>query len=229
MYKIVELTKGKDGSKLPPTKVGGLAYKYALTKVRRKAKVLLKALLLKQSQVPSHPCILNISFTIGSSWFSIYFRIVSSVTLPTVAQKYPLDHKCCPQYLLFNSWYSSCISLDVLPFKYCTILLGDTLGGHDSNRCTCSFPILPCMMVIPLASHPCRINSLNLSAIFPPSTLYLYFVTHIIWYLISYTLWLPRLYGVVNSITPSCVSIDNFSKAKSVYRLKTVVLDHALK
>src|SRR5699024_6576408 len=107
--------------------------------------------------------------------------------VPTVAQKYPLAHKCCPQYFFFSSENSSCNNLDDLPFRYCSILLGAILGGHDNNKCIWSFPTLPCRIVIFLASHPCLISSLVLTAIGPRNTLYLYFVTHITWYLISYT------------------------------------------
>lgn len=65
---------------------------------------------------------LNTSFPVFP-WFFIYWRMVSSVTLPTVEQKYPLPHKCWPQYYFFNFVNCSCNILEDRPLRYCTILL----------------------------------------------------------------------------------------------------------
>ena len=133
-------------------------------------------------------------FSSSFPWFSTYFLMVSSSTCPTVPQKYPRAHICCPQYLFFNSGNSSCSKCDDLPFRYCAIWLGDIVVGHESNICTWSLLILPRTISSPFASHPCRNNSLNRIATFPCNTLYLYFVIHTKWYFISYMVWLPVLY-----------------------------------
>ena len=85
---------------------------------------------------------------------------------------------CCPQYLFFSSGNSSCNRCDDLPFKYWAIWLGDNVVGHDSSKWTWSLLLLPLIISNPLASHPCRNNSLSRIAIFPRNTLYLYFVIH---------------------------------------------------
>ena len=97
----------------------------------------------------------------------MYSSIVSLSTAPTVPQKYPLAHICCPQYLFFNSGNSSCINFDDLPFKYCIIWLGDRFVGHDNSICTWSLPIAPSKILIPFTEHPCFINSRSLKATFP--------------------------------------------------------------
>ena len=119
-------------------------------------------------------CILNRSFVSRSVWLLIYFSIISLSTLPTVAQKYPLAHKCCPQYRFFSSGNSSCISLDDLPLRYCAFSLGDKFVGHDMSMCTWSLLTAPSRIFIPLASHPCLNNSRSLCAIAPFNTWYLY-------------------------------------------------------
>ena len=65
-----------------------------------------------------------------------------SVTFPLLATKYPLAHKCLPQYCLFNS-YSICNLWDKLPLRYCTNLLADKCGGTDTNKWLWSFPTCP--------------------------------------------------------------------------------------
>ena len=141
----------------------------------------------------THSSIRNVSSFRSFPWFSMYSLMISSVSDPTVLQKYPGAHKCCPQYRFLRSWNSSCSIFDERPFRYCSILLGAIVGGHDNSRCTCSFPICPLTILIFLASQPCRISSLSRSAIRPCSTLYRYFVVHTTWYSISYTVWLPYL------------------------------------
>src|SRR5262249_500190 len=73
----------------------------------------------------------------------MYCRITSSVTLPLLAAKYPLAHKCLPQNCrrrcansISNLWL-------VLPFRYCIILLTDRYGGTDTNKWTWSLPTCP--------------------------------------------------------------------------------------
>ncbi len=66
----------------------------------------------------------------------MYFLIVSSSTAPTVAQKYPRAHRCCPQYRFRNSPNSSCSRRDDLPFTYCTSFDGASCGGADTKTCT---------------------------------------------------------------------------------------------
>ena len=74
------------------------------------------------------------------SWFLMYSLIISSVTFPLLATKYPPAHRCWPQNCLFNSLYSICNFLDVLPFIYCTSLPADRFGGTDTSRCIWSLP-----------------------------------------------------------------------------------------
>ena len=139
-------------------------------------------------------------------------------------------HKCCPQYRFFNSGNSSCSNRDERPFRYCTILLGAILGGHDSSRCIWSLLILPDTIVIFLASHPWRISSRNRPAMWLLSILYRYFVTQIMWYFISNTAWLVLWYPSDIFSHPLIGILPYFLtsfKAQSVYRLKAVGLDLA--
>ena len=140
----------------------------------------------------SHLVILNV-FSISSVWSSIYACIISWVTVPTLLQKYPGLHKCWPQYLFFKELNSSCNIFELLPFKYCTIFEGAIDGGQLTSKCTWFPVIFPRIIVIPRAVHPWINNILNLCAIFPINTLYLYFVVQTIWYCMSYCVWLPFL------------------------------------
>src|ERR1700716_396162 len=54
--------------------------------------------------------------------------IVFSSTAPTVAQKYPRAHRCCPQYRFLRAGNSSCRRRDERPLMYCTIF-----DGHRSR------------------------------------------------------------------------------------------------
>jgi len=63
---------------------------------------------------------------------SMYCSIISSVTAPAVAQKYPRAHMCCPQYRRLSSSYSICSFRDQRPFRYCTSLHGASDG--DSHK-----------------------------------------------------------------------------------------------
>ncbi len=76
------------------------------------------------------------------SWFLIYSLIISSVTFPLLATKYPLAHRCWPQNCLFSSLYSICSFLDVFPFIYCTSLLADP-PATPAARATPSAPLSP--------------------------------------------------------------------------------------
>lgn len=69
--------------------------------------------------------------------------IASSVTLPLDATKYPLAHKCRPQYCFRRCRNSISSFRDVFPLMYCMILLGDRFGGHDSRTWTWSREIEP--------------------------------------------------------------------------------------
>ena len=55
----------------------------------------------------------------------MYSIIVFSSSAPTVAQKYPRAHRCCPQYRLRKCGNSSCNRRDDFPFTYCTSFAGD--------------------------------------------------------------------------------------------------------
>ncbi len=66
----------------------------------------------------------------GGAW------IVASSIAPTVAQKYPRAHRCCPPYRFPNSPNSSCNRRDDLPFRCCTSFDGANGGGADTSRCT---------------------------------------------------------------------------------------------
>ena len=70
-----------------------------------------------------------------SSWFSMYFLIISSV-IPTVLTKYPLAQNLLPQYTFINSGYllNKWVALSPLShFKTCEM---EYLGGTDRYRCT---------------------------------------------------------------------------------------------
>ena len=77
------------------------------------------------------------------SWFLMYSLMISSVTFPLLATKYPLAHRCCPQNCRFSSLYSICSFRDVFPFIYCTNLLADRCGGTDTSKCIWSLPTCP--------------------------------------------------------------------------------------
>ena len=66
----------------------------------------------------------------------MYSRTVCSSTAPTVAQKYPRAHRCCPQNFFRKCGNSSCSRLDDLPFTYCTSFAGDSCGGAATSMCT---------------------------------------------------------------------------------------------
>lgn len=104
-------------------------------------------------------------------WFSIYLRIVCSSTAPTVAQKYPRAHRCCPQYHFRSSGNSSCSLCDDRPLMYCTNFAGDSCGGADSRMWMWSGDTARCTISTCRASHVCRIRSRARSAIRPFSTL----------------------------------------------------------
>ena len=128
-----------------------------------------------------------LKFSLNSScWFYIYSLIILSVITPTLLQKYPLAHKCCPQYLHFKSLYSYNKALELLLFICCTIFEIDKLGGQLINICTWSLLIAPLIIVISIDLQLYLINSLVLSAIFSFNTLYLYFVVQTKWYCKSY-------------------------------------------
>lgn len=63
----------------------------------------------------------------------MYSRIVFSSTAPTVAQKLPRAHRCCPQYRLRNSGNSSCSRRAYRPLMYCTSLAGANCAGADNS------------------------------------------------------------------------------------------------
>ena len=50
--------------------------------------------------------------------------MVSSSTTPTVPQKYPLAHICCPQYFFLISGNSSCSMCDERPFNLAILVVG---------------------------------------------------------------------------------------------------------
>ena len=120
------------------------------------------------------------------SWFWIYALIISSVTFPLLATKYPPAHRCCPQNYLFNSLYSICSFLDVFPFIYCTNLPADRCGGTDTSKCIWSLPTCPASISTLLLWQIIRINSRVRNAICPVIAGLRYFVIHTKWYLISY-------------------------------------------
>jgi hypothetical protein len=100
----------------------------------------------------AHSSIWNESFAVAY-WFSIYCLIISSATLPTVAQKYPCSTGAVPN--------AQCCARLTRQQQVYAILLAD---------------IFPLTIVIPLASQPWRISSRNRLDILPPSILYRYFV-----------------------------------------------------
>ena len=103
----------------------------------------------------------TVKLSASSLCLSIYSFIISSVIAPTVAQKYPLAHKCWPQYLFLNCGYSSWSILELLPLRYWTIFAGARLGGHDTRIWIWSFATWPLIIVIPLLWHVCISNSFN--------------------------------------------------------------------
>ena len=73
--------------------------------------------------------------SLGSrSWCSIYSDTCFSFKFPTVTTKYPLAHKCCPQYL-FLRWLNSCNTLRLdFPLMYWTSFEIDIRGGAERKR-----------------------------------------------------------------------------------------------
>ena len=68
--------------------------------------------------------------------FLYIFCTSSWVTLPTVETKYPLAHRCWPQYRFFRCVNSMrCFRL-VFPLIYCTAFERERLGGTERRRCT---------------------------------------------------------------------------------------------
>jgi len=64
-------------------------------------------------------------------------------------------------------------------------LLGDMLGGADTNRCTCSAATWPCRISISYALQVCITNSLSRVPTTPVSTLRRYLTIQTKWYLRS--------------------------------------------
>jgi hypothetical protein len=64
----------------------------------------------------------------------MYSMIIFSSTAPTVVQKYPRAHRCCPQYRFRRCGKSSCNRRDDFLFTYCTSFAGDNSGGADTSR-----------------------------------------------------------------------------------------------
>src|ERR1700685_1178436 len=75
--------------------------------------------------------------------------IVASSTAPTVAQKYPRAHMCCPQYRFRSSGNSACRFRLDRPLMYCASFAGDSTGGADDNRCMWSGDTAPRMITTP--------------------------------------------------------------------------------
>jgi hypothetical protein len=89
----------------------------------------------------------------------MYFLIVSSSTAPTLAQKYPLAHRCCPQYRFRSSGNSSCSFRDDRPFKYCTSFAGAIFDSHETSMWMWSGDTAPRMITAFLAWQICLSKS----------------------------------------------------------------------
>lgn len=116
---------------------------------------------------------------------------ISFVIVPTVLQKYPVAHICCPQNCLLMLLNSSCIFLELLPFIYCIICATDKDGVHLSvnvhNLAVYSL-LLPLFLLHRILAS---VALVILKQFFPVSIFLLYFVIHTIWYCISYWVWAP--------------------------------------
>ena len=73
----------------------------------------------------------------------MFSRTVCSSTAPTVAQKYPLAHRCGPQIFSRRCGNSSCSRLDDLPCTYCASFDGASCGGAATSMCTWSADTVP--------------------------------------------------------------------------------------
>src|SRR5476649_479271 len=83
--------------------------------------------------VDAHQVTLKSSCGSGAVWFLIYSAHTSSVTFPLLATQYPLPHKCWPQQRLRNTPNSLSNLWELRPFRYCTALDTDKLGGIDRS------------------------------------------------------------------------------------------------
>ena len=89
-------------------------------------------------------------------------------------------------------------------------------GGYDAGKCTCSFPILPCNIVISLTAQPDRIKYLRLCDIDLYTILYLYFAA--------------KLCDTLYHISYDCAYYNFCTFLDSplrLYRLKPLELEHA--
>lgn len=127
----------------------------------------------------------------------MYSAIISSVTFPELATKYPRAHRCCPQNCRRNSPNSSNIFLALRPFNLCTRSLIAICGGTDTNKCTWSGAICPFTIWTSCDSHACLMSSPNLSPIPPRITFFRYFVIQTMWYFKSYTVCEPFRYSAI--------------------------------
>jgi photosystem II stability/assembly factor-like uncharacterized protein len=114
----------------------------------------------------------------GTHGRSMYAITVFSSTAPTVAQKYPRAHRCCPQYRLRRCWKSRCNIRDDRPFRNCTSFAGANWGGATTNMWTWSGDTAPRTMRTSRAAQISRSRSRARSATSPRSTWYRYFVIH---------------------------------------------------
>ncbi len=140
-------------------------------------------------------------------WYSMYFRITSAVTLsPTLLTKYPSPH-------IFPDHISSLILGNLLNtsraemlFNTCTTCAGAYPGGTSINTCTWS-SITSIVSMCHSYSSAIRLNtSFKYRPTSPPSKCTLYFGTHTMWYLRSYTACLVRLVPMPPYITRTGLS-----------------------
>ena len=115
--------------------------------------------------MPTQVCslILKLSSFSSTSWFRMYSIIISSVTFPELATKYPLPQKCRPQNCFAIVLNSLIIFQLLFPFNSFTNWLTDR-WVTDTNKWMWSLETCPCnyLYIIALTNLPYQFpNSLR--------------------------------------------------------------------
>ncbi len=128
----------------------------------------------------------------------MYFLITSAVTSsPTLRTKYPAPQNSPAHSLLLSCGYFSKISRAEMLFMLCTTLVGEYFGGVCMKRCTGSFWTDISSICHSYSLAILRKTCLAYSATSPSKIFFLYFGTHTMWYLTSYTACFVRLIRLI--------------------------------
>lgn len=108
----------------------------------------------------------------------MYSMIIFSSTAPTVAQKYPRAHWCCPQYRFRKCRNASCSRRDNRPLTYCTNFAAANCGGVTGPPACTGGPVtpLPAQSSSPALGIRAESDRGARSATSPRRILYRYFV-----------------------------------------------------